>query len=41
MLHPQLMGWTARIALGAHWPSDVLLSCLIALLWGAFLIRFV
>jgi membrane-associated phospholipid phosphatase len=32
-------GWAARIALGAHWPSDVMLSYLIGLLWAAFLIR--
>jgi membrane-associated phospholipid phosphatase len=36
-----LIGWTARIALGAHWPSDVMLSYLIGLLWTAFVIRFV
>jgi membrane-associated phospholipid phosphatase len=36
-----LIGWTARIALGAHWPSDVTLSYFIGILWAAFLIRFV
>jgi membrane-associated phospholipid phosphatase len=36
-----LVGWIARIALGAHWPSDVVLSYLIALLWASLLIRFV
>ena len=36
-----LLGWTARIALGAHWPSDVILSYVIGLLWAALLIRFV
>ena len=36
-----LMGWVARIALGAHWPSDVILSYLIGLLWSALLVRFV
>jgi len=35
-----LVGWAARIALGAHWPSDVILSYLIALLWATLLIRF-
>jgi undecaprenyl-diphosphatase len=35
-----LIGWAARVALGAHWPSDVLLSYLIGLLWAYFLIRF-
>jgi len=36
-----LTGFAARLALGAHWPSDLLLSSLIGLLWAAFLIRFV
>jgi len=36
-----LIGWAARIALAAHWPSDVILSYLIGLLWAALLIRFV
>jgi membrane-associated phospholipid phosphatase len=36
-----LIGWAARISLGAHWPSDVILSYLIGLLWAALLIRFV
>jgi len=35
-----LIGWAARIALGAHWPSDVLLSYLIGVLWADLLIRF-
>jgi membrane-associated phospholipid phosphatase len=36
-----LTGFAARLALGAHWPSDLLLSSLIGFLWAAFLIRFV
>ncbi|MCX5890209.1 MAG: phosphatase PAP2 family protein [Deltaproteobacteria bacterium] len=32
--------WAARIALGAHWPSDVLISYYLGLLWSACLIRF-
>ncbi|MBI4774691.1 MAG: phosphatase PAP2 family protein [Deltaproteobacteria bacterium] len=36
-----LVGWAARIALGAHWPSDVIMSYLIGFLWAYFLIRFV
>jgi undecaprenyl-diphosphatase len=30
----------ARITLGAHWPSDVLISFYLGLLWAACLIRF-
>jgi undecaprenyl-diphosphatase len=36
-----VVGGAARIALGAHWPSDIILSYLIALLWASLLIRFV
>jgi membrane-associated phospholipid phosphatase len=36
-----LLGFAARLALGAHWPSDLLLSYLIGFLWTAFLIHFV
>jgi membrane-associated phospholipid phosphatase len=35
-----ILGWVARIALGAHWPSDVIISYYLGLLWAAFLIRF-
>ena len=35
------VGWIARVTLGAHWPSDLWLSYLIALLWATLLIRFV
>ncbi len=33
--------WAARIALGAHWPSDVLISYFLGLLWAASLIRLI
>ncbi len=35
-----LIGWIARVALAAHWPSDVAISYLIGLLWVSLLIRF-
>jgi len=35
-----LLGFVARVALGAHWPSDVALSYLIGLLWASFLVHF-
>jgi membrane-associated phospholipid phosphatase len=35
-----LVGFAARVALGAHWPSDVILSYGIALLWACFLVGF-
>ena len=35
-----ILGWFARIALAAHWPSDVIISYCLGLLWAAFLIRF-
>jgi membrane-associated phospholipid phosphatase len=35
-----LGGWAARVALGAHWPSDVFLSYLLGFLWACFLIGF-
>ena len=35
-----ILGWAARVALAAHWPSDVIISYYLGLLWAAFLIRF-
>jgi undecaprenyl-diphosphatase len=35
-----LAALAARISLGAHWPSDILLSYLIGMLWAYALIRF-
>lgn len=35
-----ILGWVARVALGAHWPSDVIISYYVGFLWAAFLIRF-
>jgi undecaprenyl-diphosphatase len=35
-----IVGWIARVALAAHWPSDVATSYLIGLLWVTLLIRF-
>jgi membrane-associated phospholipid phosphatase len=34
-----ILGWVARLALGAHWPSDLILSYYLGFLWAAFLIR--
>jgi membrane-associated phospholipid phosphatase len=34
-----IIGGAARIALGAHWPSDVLISYYLGLLWAALLVR--
>ena len=28
-----VLGWTARVALGAHWPSDVVLTSVVCLTW--------
>lgn len=35
-----MIGWIARVALAAHWPSDVIISYYVGVLWAAFLIRF-
>jgi membrane-associated phospholipid phosphatase len=32
------IGGSARIVLGAHWPSDVVVSYLIGLVWAALLV---
>ncbi len=36
-----LIGGSARVTLGAHWPSDVIVAYLIAAMWGLFLIEIV
>ncbi len=36
-----VIGWVARVALAAHWPSDVGISYLIGILWVTLLIRFI
>ena len=35
-----IVGSIARVSLGAHWPSDVIISYYLGLLWAVFLIRF-
>jgi membrane-associated phospholipid phosphatase len=35
-----VIGWFARISLASHWPSDVIISYYLGLLWATFLIRF-
>ena len=34
-----ILGWFARVALAAHWPSDVIVSYYLGLLWAAILAR--
>jgi undecaprenyl-diphosphatase len=34
-----VIGWCARVALAAHWPSDVVISYYLGVLWAALLIR--
>ncbi len=36
-----ILGFVARVALAAHWPSDVIISYLIGVLWATFLVSFV
>ncbi|MDJ0724224.1 MAG: phosphatase PAP2 family protein [Prochloraceae cyanobacterium] len=36
-----LIGLSARVTLGAHWPSDVIVAYLIAFMWGLFLIEII
>jgi len=35
-----ILGFVARVALSAHWPSDVIISYYLGVLWAAFIIRF-
>jgi len=35
-----ILGFVARVSLAAHWPSDVIISYYLGLLWAALLIRF-
>jgi membrane-associated phospholipid phosphatase len=35
-----VLGFVARVALAAHWPSDVIISYYLGLLWAAFLVHF-
>ena len=35
-----ILGFVARVALAGHWPSDVIISYYLGLLWAAFIIRF-
>ncbi len=35
-----ILGWVIRVALAGHWPSDVIISTYLGLLWAAFLTRF-
>jgi membrane-associated phospholipid phosphatase len=34
-----ILGFIARVSLASHWPSDVIISYFLGLLWAAFLIR--
>ncbi|MGZ3514132.1 MAG: phosphatase PAP2 family protein, partial [Thermodesulfobacteriota bacterium] len=36
-----ILGWVARVSLAAHWPSDVIISYYLGLLWAAFLVRLI
>lgn len=35
-----ILGFAARVALGAHWPSNVIVSFCIGFLWASLLVRF-
>lgn len=35
-----ILGFLARVALAAHWPSDVIICYLIAFLWASLLVHF-
>ena len=35
-----ILGFVARVALAAHWPSDVIVSYLIGFLWASLLLHF-
>ena len=34
-----VLGFVARVSLAAHWPSDVIISYYLGVLWAAFIIR--
>jgi membrane-associated phospholipid phosphatase len=36
-----ILGWVVRVALAGHWPSDVIISTYLGILWAAFLMRFI
>jgi membrane-associated phospholipid phosphatase len=36
-----ILGWVVRVALAGHWPSDVIISTYLGMLWAAFLLRVV
>lgn len=34
-----ILGWVVRVGLAGHWPSDVIISTYLGMLWAGFLIR--